>query len=294
MTHCRECRIVLAAGATFCHRCGARSASSNFRDPDGQPPMAINAEFRHDRSVSEMLGLLKGILADGIVTPREVMHLANWILANVEADAGWPLDVLAFRVSMALEKDPDERTCEELAVFFRQLVHPGTEAPGRNPSTALPLTHPLPALEFAGRCYVFTGKFDFGSRRSCEEQVTLRGGVCKEAVGRTTDVLVIGNLGSRDWMQTSFGRKIEMAVQQQRNGRPVAIVSEQHWIACLRASPIAAKELTASLQEEDGRWLAKCNQYPEITASAGSREEVTLAINEAVIEFFRRRRARNE
>jgi len=44
---------------------------------------------------------------------------------------------------------------------------------------------------------------------------------------------VLGTFGSRDWVHTSFGRKIETAIRYRDKGAPIAIVSEDHWAASL-------------------------------------------------------------
>jgi hypothetical protein len=59
---------------------------------------------------------------------------------------------------------------------------------------------------------VFTGKFAFGPRRVCEAAVEALGGRAGSSVTRVTNYLVIGTFGSRDWIHTSHGRKIEQAV----------------------------------------------------------------------------------
>ncbi len=48
-----------------------------------------------------------------------------------------------------------------------------------------------------------------------------------------TNYLIIGTFGSRDWVHTSFGRKIEKAVQYRIAGCRLAIVGEDHWAASL-------------------------------------------------------------
>ena len=64
-----------------------------LQDADGQPNPPFNAWRRNDRAIHELLGLAKGILADGVVMPAEVIELSRWILANAEPDSGWPIDV---------------------------------------------------------------------------------------------------------------------------------------------------------------------------------------------------------
>ncbi|WP_316675801.1 hypothetical protein [uncultured Tolumonas sp.] len=50
-----------------------------------------------------------------------------------------------------------------------------------------------------------------------------------------TNYLVIGDLVSRDWKFSAFGRKIEKAIEYRDNGKSdVAILSEQMWVESLR------------------------------------------------------------
>ena len=49
------------------------------------------------------------------------------------------------------------------------------------------------------------------------------------AVTKQSQVLVIGAIGSSDWIHSSHGRKIEKAVKYRSAGIPLSIVSEEHW-----------------------------------------------------------------
>ena len=80
---------------------------------------------------------------------------------------------------------------------------------------------------------MFTGKFAFGPRKECERQVHSLGGRCEESVTQQTNYLIVGTFGSRDWVHTSFGRKIEKAVAYRRSGMGLAIISEDHWAGLL-------------------------------------------------------------
>ena len=95
-------------------------------------------------------------------------------------------------------------------------------------STALPLTDPPPPVSFDGRVFCFTGKFYSGSRNWCEQQVVTRGAAVG-SVSRKLDFLVIGEIGSRDWIHSTHGRKIEKAIEINSTGGEIAIVAEQHW-----------------------------------------------------------------
>jgi hypothetical protein len=55
------------------------------------------------------------------------------------------------------------------------------------------------------------------------------GGVCDADVTKRTNYLIIGTFGTRDWLHTSFGRKIEKAVSLRESGLRIAIAAEDHW-----------------------------------------------------------------
>ena len=80
---------------------------------------------------------------------------------------------------------------------------------GEDAATQLPLDVPPPSFAWSGSVFVFTGKFAFGTRASCQCEADKRGGRCESNVTRRTRYLIIGTFGSRDWVHTSFGRKIQ-------------------------------------------------------------------------------------
>ncbi len=208
-------------------------------DDHGQPDSRFNAQKRIDRGVSELLGLARGVLLDGVVTAGEARALHDWLQANPDLAGVWPVNVLAERLEQMFADgvvDADER--EDLADLLKQMVGGGTNSSygiiaGHSASTTLPLDEPPPTLEFNGFVYVFTGKFAFGTRKACEQVVVELGGICGKDVTQQTNVLVIGTFGSRDWVQSSYGRKIEKVIEYRQKGVPIAIVSEDHWAGTL-------------------------------------------------------------
>lgn len=60
-----------------------------------------------------------------------------------------------------------------------------------------------------------------------------RGGLPSNNVTKRLHYLIIGDLGSRDWVQSTHGRKIEQALEYTREGTGLAIISEEHWFKSL-------------------------------------------------------------
>lgn len=206
-----------------------------WTDADGQPAPSFRAAHNFERDITELLGIARGILFDGVVSPKEAEMLAVWCNNHPEVVSEWPGSVVADRLRRVFADgvvDAEEQA--DLRDLLEGLVG-GTLAltTGFSGASALPLCKPAPELVFQARTYLMTGKFAFGPRKACQAQVTQRGGAVKTGISKQVDVLVIGSLGSRDWIQTSYGRKIQGAVDLRDSGHPVSIVSEDHWAAAL-------------------------------------------------------------
>ncbi len=201
----------------------------------GQPVnRTFNAKRLNDREIDELIGIAKGIVSDGVVTVDEAQFFVGWIESHKHIAKEWPVDVLYSRIKHILTEHVDDQ--EEVSQIFSIFA----EFTGMNPvqrcadlSTSLPLCNPAPPIEFEDREFCLTGKFTFGSRNRCVAEITGRGGICNDHPRQRTNYLVIGLVGSTDWIHSSFGRKIERAVELKKEGFPLAIISEEHWVKYL-------------------------------------------------------------
>src|SRR3954463_13419995 len=190
-------------------------------DPHGQPyNIRFNRARRAERDLSEFLGLAKGLLGDGMISGEEAALVANWVVTHPAAAEQWPIDQLVRRLTRIFSDgvvDDNERG--ELANILASIVG-GTAGVilGEDASTQLPFDAPPPEFRWEGTIFVFTGKFAFGTRADCQRRVTSRGATCDATITQDTDYLGIGTFGSRDWVHTSFGRKIQKAVDYRSSG----------------------------------------------------------------------------
>jgi len=206
-------------------------------DPHGQPyGVLFNRAGRCERDLSEMLGLAKGMLSDGVVNTLEATYLRDWGVNHPDALKCWPISLIFSRLHQYFDDghiDDAERVA--LHELLSHLVG-GTASLllGYEGATTLPLDIPAPLICWGpGEVYVFTGRFAYGTRGHCEHEATERGSTCEENVTRRTSFLVIGTFGSRDWKQSSFGRKIRKAVELRDSGFALRIVGEDHWAKAL-------------------------------------------------------------
>lgn len=213
---------------------------SKSLDDHGQPlNRRYGAARISDRAIDELIGLSRGVLADGRVNQAEAEFLARWLDRNRHIRAEWPANVLYKRVGRMLSDgvlDHDEQ--EELLSLLSDITGEGEslQHDAATLSTKLPLTEPLPVVEFQDREFCLTGQFVSGTRRECEQEVLSRGGSTKKSPTKTTSYLVIGHLGSRDWIHSTHGRKIERAVQLAESGAPICLISEEYWMEAVLAA----------------------------------------------------------
>ncbi len=201
-------------------------------DGQGQPSSLIfNRTRRRDRSVDELIGICKGMAADGVVNQAEAEALLKWLGANREISKQWPANVLYSRVcEMLVDGRIDATEQAELLDTLNQLAGPIGAGPSpQNISTSLPLDDPPPDISFENRVFCFTGQFVSATRPECQNLVKQLGGSTVKNPTRNTHYVVVGELGSRDWAHGSYGRKIEAAVKIKSQGFPLALVAEQHW-----------------------------------------------------------------
>lgn len=208
-----------------------------MRNDDGQPKSdRFNRSRRSARDVDELLGICKGLVADGKVSEAEAKFLGDWLRLSREARDEWPGDLLYSRMQdFLLDGRIDESEERELLdLLIKVSGGDATKINASSLSAGLPVSSPLPKLEFPGRKFCFTGKFFFGTRAHCEEAVVVRGGAVQDSINRSLDFLVIGFVGSRDWIHSSFGRKIEKAVALRSSGVSLSIVPEEHFVSSVR------------------------------------------------------------
>lgn len=211
-------------------RTSAQPTLSKTVDGQAENPL-YRSQAVGQRQIDELIGLCKGVLLDGAVSKNEADGLLNWLETNKAAANSWPGNALYARLQRALADghlDADEE--RELLGIIMQTVAPApqSEAP-INQSTALPLDHPPPPIVFDSRTFCFTGQFASGSRQWCEQQVLARGGIPKSSITKKLHYLVIGEIGSRDWLHSTHGRKIESAMTLKQAGADLLIIGERHW-----------------------------------------------------------------
>jgi hypothetical protein len=147
----------------------AQKTSGSGLDPHGQPlNISFNRARRAERDLCELMGLARGLIADGNVTETEALLLRDWVGRHPDAVEHWAVRTIHHRLMEHFADGViDDAERADLRLLLDQLVSGELSATcNADAATTLPLDQPPPAIEWIGMTFVFTGKFAFGMRRA--------------------------------------------------------------------------------------------------------------------------------
>jgi NAD-dependent DNA ligase len=190
----------------------------------------FNRKSIDDRQVDTLIGLSKGLLADGKIDSSEADVLRNWLAQNRRVSKHPVIVHLYDRVSAMLSDNIlDQEESNELLSTLRQIAGDSSELGEVAKSATLPICIPAPSVAFPGRTFLFTGTCVFGTRKECQAATERLGGACESGVTKSLNYLVLGTYVTDSWAHETFGRKIEKAMKYRNEGFPLSIITEEHW-----------------------------------------------------------------
>lgn len=176
-------------------------SATRVEDPTDplSPFVAYNSKHIQDRQVDTLIGLAKGIIADGVVQKEEAEFLHGWLAANhTTIQANPVVDCLLQRVTTMLSDGVlDAEESDELLTRLKEFSGDVPAVGELIKSTGLPCDHPTPEIVFGNRAFCFTGKCASGTRRQCEDAVVQLGGKVAGNVTRSLNYLILGATSRR-------------------------------------------------------------------------------------------------
>jgi len=204
--------------------------AGDTRDGDLAPRQRIA------HAIEEILGICRGLVADGVVNEREAVFLDEWCKANPQARQCWPVVDLVDRIRTAFRDGVlGERERRDLEQVLRRIVgaveRPKDVARG---ATRLPFDVPEPRVAFTGKRFVVAGEFLYGDLARVSRAITERGGAVQEAPDLDTDFVVVGTIGRSEWQRAPWGAAVARAERVRAQGGRLTIIAEDHWARHLR------------------------------------------------------------
>lgn len=199
-------------------------------------PVVINLKRNFHKKAQSLTGFCSGIMCDNALTKDEILHLRHILLEFSDLLYDWPHSFLLAKINSILEDGIV--TKEEIKDFEETLRNfIGGTLSDTGAVSGLSATLPIDEeslIIFPQKTFCFTGQFKYGTRAECAAAVESKGGLVRNSVITELDYLIIGELASRDWIETNYGRKIQKAMDMRKLGRSkVAIIGESDWILTL-------------------------------------------------------------
>ncbi len=190
----------------------------------------FNKNKIEDRQVDTLIGLSKGLIADGKVDQNEAEFLLGWLIQSQQTSDNPIIINLLEKVTVMLEDgilDNEEST--ELFSLLHLISGETSEIGELAKTTSLPINNPPPKIVFENMSFLFTGTCAFGTRKQCHEANESLGAKNAKSVTKSLNYLVLGTYVTDSWAHENFGRKIEKAMEYRDNGMPLKIITESHW-----------------------------------------------------------------
>lgn len=190
----------------------------------------FNRKNIEDRQVDTLIGISKGLIADGSVNQAEAESL-HTCLAQAQQNTNNPIIInLLYQIDgMLADGVLDKEESQEVLSILRKIAGDESVLGELAKTTGLPIDQPEPTLEFQGKSFLFTGTCAFGTRTKCQSAISNLGGINAKSVTKSLDYLVLGTYVTDSWVHETFGRKIEKAMAYRDKGQSLIIVTEQHW-----------------------------------------------------------------
>ena len=188
----------------------------------------FNQKSIQDRQIDTLVGLCKGITANGEVDQAEAEFLQTWLVQNNHSENPVVINLLSKTTEMLEDGVLDSEEASELLKILHSISGDPSELGELAKTTTLPLCSPKPEIIFSGKSFLFTGTCAFGTRKQCNAAIIALGGINANSVTQKLDYLVLGTYVSDSWIHESFGRKIEKAVEYRNSGLPLSIISEEY------------------------------------------------------------------
>lgn len=169
-------------------------------------------------SMQILKGIVEGISCDKKIVMDELDSLKAWMEGNLNLKGNYPYDTIL----SCIEKVIEDRiiTLEEhheLMGLFNEYINP-IEA-----KTNL-------QIDLANKSVCLTGNFINGTKEEIGRIIVRNGGFISSGVTKSTDILLVGGEGSKDWSYGNFGSKVKKAMEMRAKGIGIEIFGEEDFI----------------------------------------------------------------
>lgn len=180
--------------------------------------------------ILKLHGVVKGISIDKVININELEYLDAWLDNNEYLKNTWPYDEL-YNITTKIIRDKaiDNNEHDEL-LRFCQALSSTVDDNHANKDVLSTLSTGFfqidPSIVFEERTFCITGVSKKYKRKEIGEKIELLGGFVQNNVSGKLNYLVVCDEQNSCWAFSCYGRKIEEAMYQRREGKQLVIVHE--------------------------------------------------------------------
>lgn len=174
------------------------------------------------RQLLELKNILQDIIADGVLSDKEIYLLQGWLDNASSLKCDYPFNKVFMTIGQALEDGYlDNHEIESMINLFGQIIDPVSNTCTTND------------INIVGKIFCLTGEFTNGRKSFIGAALSRRGGILTDSVTKNTDLLIVGSKGSDAWSAGNYGNKVRKALEMQEKGHPIKIIKEEDIVASL-------------------------------------------------------------
>ena len=192
-------------------------------------------ELPVEHALTELVALLRGLVADDHLNMLESKSLDSWLQKNAHLGKVQPIDLIIERLSRMrsvtpVPTDELEALCAEIQDYVQSVQD--TRRLERQ-TAAEYITDDPGVTTIHGRSVCFCGNFISASVNHLIQQAQQRGATVSTHPDHNLDFLVIGAFAADIWDNTPAGDVFLNSIKLKRQNADIRILSERRWLSLL-------------------------------------------------------------
>ena len=195
-------------------------------DPYEADALINNRSFMYEKAIQELQGISLAVSYDNEISNTEIEMLLKWLAKNLLFADNWPISAIQELFLTASQKGKIDAEWKQLLLDTLKRISAGQDVVNLDFDS-------IDGVDFNGKYIAITGAFANGMTRNEVEELARSKGIFlnkKNGVCLSTEILIVGEKGSRAWRFGGYGRKIEAALEaRKKTGLPL-IISETDFL----------------------------------------------------------------
>jgi len=169
-------------------------------------------------ATQQLTGIISGITADGKVNNEELSYLNDWLNENKYLSNTWLFDEVTKIINKVVEDGYFSAESEKQLLNISSIILSDLgDSDNSSLIDSIKLNPSENEIVIEGKAFCITGNSLYNTRAEIVQLIQDRGGVVRTSVSTKTDYLLICDEKNSCWAFSTYGRKVEKAMQLQSN-----------------------------------------------------------------------------